>query len=199
MVALMTGNYICRELFKDSISFGRASKRSWGFNSGRQQVSVGEKACVLYFMKDKTRMEMLLKWVLILLFDSKYRIVFRGDANEHAVLCTEDSTFEIKEAETSNSLLIFEELAFPEQAQQSSRCSSDSSASSKSPDSVSNLPIIPIGVFSATQGESPGDEDVVLEEEETVVRSVGFYLYLSTASGFWRKWKSNKLMILRLR
>jgi hypothetical protein len=92
-----------------------------------------------------------------------FRLVFRGEANDHAVLCTDCSTFEIKEAETSNSLLIFEELSFPEQAQKRGN-SSDSSSSSKSPDSVCNLPIIPLNV-------EDDEEDVVLEQE-VLVRTV---------------------------
>ncbi len=97
-------------------------------------------------------------------------LVFRGDANEHAVLCTGEATYEIKEAETSNSLLIFKDLAFPEEARRSSRCSSDSStASSKSPDSVSNLPVIPITNSRDEDGAVLVEDD---EEGETVVRTV---------------------------
>lgn len=39
------------------------------------------------------------------------RLVIRGDKNEPAVLCTEDRTYEIREAETSNSLLLMPQLS----------------------------------------------------------------------------------------
>lgn len=107
--------------------------------------------------------------------------MFRGDSSDHAVLCTEQATYEIKEAETSNSLLIFEELAFPEQAQRTSRWSSDSSsASSKSPDSVSNLPIIPITAAGDKLPQDDDGGDAVLRDEEIVVRTVSLVLFLHT-------------------
>ncbi|KAK6179587.1 hypothetical protein SNE40_011911 [Patella caerulea] len=40
------------------------------------------------------------------------RVVIRGDKDDSAVLCTNDKTYEIKEAETSNSLLIIPDLKF---------------------------------------------------------------------------------------
>jgi len=42
------------------------------------------------------------------------RLVIRGEDNDAAVLCTGDSTFELKDVETSNSLLIFKQLCYPE-------------------------------------------------------------------------------------
>lgn len=39
------------------------------------------------------------------------RVVIRGDPNEEAVLCTEDKTFELRSADTSNALLIAPSLA----------------------------------------------------------------------------------------
>ncbi|KAL1115347.1 hypothetical protein AAG570_007377 [Ranatra chinensis] len=40
-------------------------------------------------------------------------LVFRGKRDDRAVLCTSDATFEAKEAETSNSLLLIPGLKFP--------------------------------------------------------------------------------------
>jgi len=40
---------------------------------------------------------------------------FRGEEGENAVLCAKDKTFDIKEAETSNSLLMVSQLTFPEE------------------------------------------------------------------------------------
>lgn len=109
------------------------------------------------------------------------RLVFRGDANEPAVLCTDDSTYEIKDAETSNSLLIFHELAFPEQTEKNKTSSDSSTTSSKSPDSVSNLPVIPIndaGEWAMDQGEDGGDEVLSLKDE-VVVRTVSLVFFLT--------------------
>nr|CAD7446665.1 unnamed protein product [Timema bartmani] len=39
-------------------------------------------------------------------------LVFRGDIEDNAVLCTKDRTYEVKEAETSNSLLLIPDLLF---------------------------------------------------------------------------------------
>ena len=41
-------------------------------------------------------------------------LVFRGDEDDNAVLCTNNKTYEIKEAETSNSILILDNLTFPD-------------------------------------------------------------------------------------
>lgn len=48
-------------------------------------------------------------------------LVFRGDNSDHAVLCTNESTFIVKEAETSNSLLLFESLSEPKGVEMESR------------------------------------------------------------------------------
>lgn len=42
-------------------------------------------------------------------------MVFKGDKNESAVLCTETKTYDVKEAETSNSILLVPELEFPDE------------------------------------------------------------------------------------
>lgn len=42
-------------------------------------------------------------------------VVFKGDQNESAVLCTESKTYDVKEAETSNSILLLPELKFPDE------------------------------------------------------------------------------------
>lgn len=42
-----------------------------------------------------------------------FSVVFKGDKNESAVLCTETKTYDVKEAETSNSILLLPELTFP--------------------------------------------------------------------------------------
>lgn len=46
-----------------------------------------------------------------------FRVVFRGGQSDKAVLCTEENTFEVKEAETSNSLLLLPELKLAEDCQ----------------------------------------------------------------------------------
>ncbi|UYV81963.1 DSCC1 [Cordylochernes scorpioides] len=48
------------------------------------------------------------------------RLVIRGDPSDSAVLCTPDQTFDIKEAETSNSLLILPQLHIPEKGNKES-------------------------------------------------------------------------------
>lgn len=42
-------------------------------------------------------------------------MVFKGDREESAVLCTENKTYDVKEAETSNSILLLPELTFPDE------------------------------------------------------------------------------------
>jgi len=105
------------------------------------------------------------------------RLVFRGEPNDSAVLCTEDATYEVKDTETSNSLLVLEELSFPEQARRTSG-STNSSGSSTSPDSLSSVPIIS---FESANGlKQPEDQkednngDTLLEME-TVVRPVSAF------------------------
>ena len=39
--------------------------------------------------------------------------MIRGDPNEDAVLCTDDKTYELRNADTSNALLITPTLALP--------------------------------------------------------------------------------------
>ena len=46
-----------------------------------------------------------------IIYLSPFRVVIRGDPNEEAVLCTEDKTFELRSADTSNALLIAPSLA----------------------------------------------------------------------------------------
>lgn len=42
------------------------------------------------------------------------RLIFRGDRDDMAVICTDDKTFEVKEAETTNSLLLIPNCQLPE-------------------------------------------------------------------------------------
>lgn len=42
-------------------------------------------------------------------------MAFKGDSNESAVLCTETKTYDVKEAETSNSILLLPGLTFPDE------------------------------------------------------------------------------------
>jgi len=42
-------------------------------------------------------------------------LTMRGDEGDNSVICSEKKTFEIKEAETSNSLLLIPQLSFPEE------------------------------------------------------------------------------------
>lgn len=46
-----------------------------------------------------------------------FRVVFRGARTDKAVLCTDENTFEVKEAETSNSLLLLPKLKLAEESQ----------------------------------------------------------------------------------
>ena len=39
----------------------------------------------------------------------------RGDKSDYAVLCTDDKTYEVREAETSNTLLLSPDCLLPEQ------------------------------------------------------------------------------------
>jgi sister chromatid cohesion protein DCC1 len=41
-------------------------------------------------------------------------LVIRGDGTDSAVLCSSNMTFELKEAETSNSFLVVDGLFYPE-------------------------------------------------------------------------------------
>ncbi|KAG8177733.1 hypothetical protein JTE90_026575 [Oedothorax gibbosus] len=47
-------------------------------------------------------------------------LIIRGDLEDPAVLCTNKTTYELKEAETSNSLLLMPEMQWPENCQESS-------------------------------------------------------------------------------
>ena len=49
------------------------------------------------------------------------RLIFRGSDNEKAVLCSDDKTYEVKEAETSNSLLLVPSLKLPEELPQTNQ------------------------------------------------------------------------------
>jgi sister chromatid cohesion protein DCC1 len=42
-------------------------------------------------------------------------LIFRGTKDENAVLCTHNQTYDVKEAETSNSLLLLPDLRWPTQ------------------------------------------------------------------------------------
>ena len=44
-------------------------------------------------------------------------LTIRGDGNDSAVLCSKDKTFDVKEAETSNSLLLVDKIRFPGESQ----------------------------------------------------------------------------------
>lgn len=48
------------------------------------------------------------------IFSISRRLVFKGGENDKAVLCSDDKTYEVKEAETSNSLVLVPNLKFPE-------------------------------------------------------------------------------------
>ena len=50
---------------------------------------------------------------LIIIIMSHFRVVIRGDPDEEAVLCTEDKTFELRVADTSNALLVAPSLTLP--------------------------------------------------------------------------------------
>ena len=45
-----------------------------------------------------------------------FRVVLRGDRDDNAVLCTKDTTFELKVAETSNTMLLMPSLSDPTRA-----------------------------------------------------------------------------------
>ena len=46
-------------------------------------------------------------------------LVIRGDGDDSAVLCSDNMTFDLKEAETSNSFLLIEGLHYPDKDSQS--------------------------------------------------------------------------------
>ena len=46
-------------------------------------------------------------------------LTVRGDESENAVICSKEKTFEIKEAETSNSLLLVDRVTLPDQVDKS--------------------------------------------------------------------------------
>ena len=54
-------------------------------------------------------------------------LVIRGDPNNSAVLCCDHKTFDLKEAETSNSLLFLDNLKFPEECEKHDELKPDSS------------------------------------------------------------------------
>ena len=45
-----------------------------------------------------------------------FSLVIRGEANDSAVLCTDCSTYDIKNASTSNTLILFDDLSCPDAA-----------------------------------------------------------------------------------
>lgn len=51
---------------------------------------------------------------MLIIFLPGFRLVLRGQKTDKAVLCTKNKTFDIKEAETSNSLLLIPNLKFAE-------------------------------------------------------------------------------------
>jgi sister chromatid cohesion protein DCC1 len=54
-------------------------------------------------------------------------LVIRGDQNNSAVLCCDQKTFDLKEAETSNSLLFLDNLKFPEECENPKEAKLDAS------------------------------------------------------------------------
>ena len=46
------------------------------------------------------------------------QIVIRGEAGESAVLCSSSQTFDLREAETSNSVLLLQNMRYPEQCKE---------------------------------------------------------------------------------
>ena len=48
-------------------------------------------------------------------FEAGETLTIRGEDAENAVLCSRDKTFEVKEAETSNSLLLLDRIVLPGQ------------------------------------------------------------------------------------
>lgn len=44
-----------------------------------------------------------------------FSLVFRGGMNEQALICTDDTTYMVKMAETSNVLLLLPELSYPKE------------------------------------------------------------------------------------
>ncbi|XP_041359133.1 sister chromatid cohesion protein DCC1-like isoform X2 [Gigantopelta aegis] len=69
----------------------------------------------IYFSEhlDNERIKLLeMDSVILDSLTAQQQVVIRGDKDENAVLCTNDKTFEIKEAETSNSMLIMTQLEY---------------------------------------------------------------------------------------
>ncbi|GBP54410.1 Sister chromatid cohesion protein DCC1 [Eumeta japonica] len=70
--------------------------------------------------------------------ESGKELIFKGDPDENVVLCTEDKTYDVKEAETSNSLLLAPELLFADATGIASTNGTDSLNNSDSFDKSNN-------------------------------------------------------------
>lgn len=51
-------------------------------------------------------------YVYINIYIFFFRVVIRGDKEDHAVLCTETQTYDIKQGEVSNTMLLLPDLEF---------------------------------------------------------------------------------------
>ncbi|XKL59219.1 hypothetical protein PGB90_000235 [Kerria lacca] len=72
----------------------------------------------LYFPAEETQYKFLeLNEELLDKLKNGIPLTFRGNKEDKAVLCTDDKTYEVKEVETSNSLLLIPDLKFPEEMQ----------------------------------------------------------------------------------
>jgi len=80
------------------------------------------------------------------------RLVIRGDGNDFSVLCTNSSTFEVKEAETSNSLLILGKVLYPEDLETANK-------------KFSKLPSLESHIRLSEEG-STSIEEVTLDEDD---------------------------------
>uniref|UniRef100_A0A1B6DB07 Sister chromatid cohesion protein DCC1 n=1 Tax=Clastoptera arizonana TaxID=38151 RepID=A0A1B6DB07_9HEMI len=74
---------------------------------------------VLYFANTFEDFKLLeLDPLVMNAFQEGQRVVFRGSQDDKAVLCTDNLTFEVKEAEISNSLLLIPNLTMPDKVEQ---------------------------------------------------------------------------------
>ena len=69
---------------------------------------------VAHFSNKKGQRPVFLLYCVLFLFVFHFSVTIRGGKDESAVLCTDSHTFDIKEQETSNGLLLLPKLRLPD-------------------------------------------------------------------------------------
>lgn len=67
----------------------------------------------VFFTINKLIYNYFLKFLAKEMYYYFFRMKFRGKSEDKLILCTEDKTFDVKSAQTSNSFLIIPHLKFP--------------------------------------------------------------------------------------